>query len=132
MKSRKIKNLGGPTGDGDVANKKYVDTENAKQDIAIADKASKSYVDGEIAKVNIDTTPLLPRDGSRSMFGDLDMGNKKILKLENLTVYKVDDPLDYRIKNLGSAVNKHYLNSKFLKKDYNENYFDLQQNIIRN
>ena len=27
MNSRKIKNLGGPTGDGDVANKKYVDIE---------------------------------------------------------------------------------------------------------
>ena len=47
------------------------------------------------------------------MTGDLDMGNKKILKLENLTDYKVDDPLDYRIKDLGSAVNKHYLNSNF-------------------
>ena len=131
MNSRKIKNLGGPTGDGDVANKKYVDTENAKRNIAIADKASKSYVSGEIAKVHIDTTPLLPRDGSRSKTGDLDMGNKKILKLENLSDYKVDDPLDYRIKDLGSAVNKHYLNSKFLKKDYND-YFDLQQNIIKN
>ena len=68
MNSRKIKNLGGPTDDGDVTNKKYVDTENAKQDIAINDKSSKSYVDGEIAIVHIDTTPLLPRDGSRSMF----------------------------------------------------------------
>ena len=132
MNSRKIKNLGGPTGDGDVANKKYVDTENAKQDIAIADKASKSYVDGEIAKVHIDTTPSLPRDGSRSMTGDLDMDRNHILSLENLDDYKVDDPLDYRIKDLGSAVNKHYLNSKFLKKDYNENYFDLKQNIIKN
>ena len=47
------------------SNKKYVDTANSKQDIAIADKANKSYVDGEIAKVNIDTTPLLPRNGSR-------------------------------------------------------------------
>ena len=65
------------------------------------------------------------------MTGDLDMGNKKILKLENLTDYKVDDPLDYRIKDLGSAVNKEYLNEKFLKKDYNENYFDLQQNITK-
>ena len=32
MNSRKIKNLGGPTGDGDATNKKYVDTVNAKQD----------------------------------------------------------------------------------------------------
>ena len=74
MNKRSIKNLGGPTDDGDAINKKYVDTENAKQDRAINDKASKSYVDNEIAKVHIDTTPLLPRDGSRSMFGDLDIG----------------------------------------------------------
>ena len=45
MNSRKIKNLGGPIDDGDVTNKKYVDTENAKQDIAINDKASKSFVE---------------------------------------------------------------------------------------
>ena len=65
--------LGDPVSDTDATNKKYVD-------IAIADKASKSYVGGEIAKVHIDTPPLLPRDDSRSMFGDLDMGNKHILK----------------------------------------------------
>ena len=49
MNRRKIKNLGGPTDDGDATNKKYVDTENAKQDIAINDKTSKKYVDDEIA-----------------------------------------------------------------------------------
>ena len=87
MGQKKIVGLAYPTGDGQATNKKHVDTENAKQDIAIADKASISYVDGEIAKVHIDTTPLLPGDGSRSMFGDLDMGNKNILKLENLTDY---------------------------------------------
>ena len=73
MGQKKIIGLADPTGNGQATNKKYVDTENAKQDIAINDKASKSYVDGEIAKVHIDTTPLLPRDGSRSMFGDLDI-----------------------------------------------------------
>ena len=132
MNSRKIKNLGGPTGDGDVANKKYVDIENAKQDIAIADKASKSYVNGEIAKVHIDTTPLLPRDGSRSMTGDLDIGRNNILSVENLVDYKDTDPYDYRVRDLRSAVNKEYLNEKFLKKDKNDNYFDLRQKIVRN
>ena len=48
MNRRKIKNLDGPTDDGDVTNKKYVDDENAKQD-----KASKSYVDDKNAKQDI-------------------------------------------------------------------------------
>ena len=50
MNSRKIKNHGVPTDDGDVTNKKYVDTKNAKQDIAINDKTSKKYVDDEMVK----------------------------------------------------------------------------------
>ena len=132
MNSRNIKNLGGPRDDGDVTNKKYVDTENAKQDIAINDKASKSYVDGEIAKVHIDTTPLLPRDGSRSMFGDLDIGRNNILSVENLVDYKDTDPYGYRVKDVKSVVNKEYLNEKFLKKDKDDNNFDLRGNIVRN
>ena len=40
------------------------------------------------------------------MTGDLDIGSKNVLSLENLTNYKVDDPIDYRIKDLKSAVNK--------------------------
>ena len=135
MNSRKIKNLGGPpTDDGDVTNKKYVDTENAKQDIAIGDKASKSYVNGEIAKVHIDTTPLLPRDGSRSMFGDLDIGGNNILKVENLTDYKRTDPYSYRVKDVKSVVNKEYLNEKFIKKvdKGGREYYDLKNNIVSN
>ena len=134
MNSRKIKNLGGPTNDGDAINKKYVDTENAKQDIAINDKASKSYVDGEIAKVHIDTTPLLPRDGSRSMTGDLDIGGNNILSVENLVDYKDTDPYDYRVKDVKSVVNKEYLNENFMKKvdkDGRE-YYDLKQIVIKN
>ena len=134
MNSRKIKNLGGPTDDGDVTNKKYVDTENAKQDIAIGDKASKSYVDGEIAKVKIDTTPLLPRNGSRGMTGDLDIGGNNILKVENLTDYKDTDPYSYRVKDVKSVVNKEYLNEKFIKKvdKGGREYYDLKQLVIKN
>ena len=134
MNNREIKHLGGPTDDGDAANKNYVDTENAKQDIAIADKANKSYVDGEIAKVHIDTTPLLPRNGSRSMFGDLDMDGNHILSVENLDDYKDTDSYEYRVKDLKSVVNKEYLNENFLKKVDKDGieYYDLKQIVIKN
>ena len=127
-----IDGLGDPVHLDSATNKKYVDTENIRQDIAINDKASKSYVDAEIAKVHIDTTPLLPRDGSRSMTSDLNMDNNHILSVKNLNDYKVDDAYDVRVRDLKSVVNKEYLNEKFLKVDKNGNYFDLKQNTIKN
>ena len=90
------------------------------------------YVDAEIAKVHIDTTPLLPRDGSRSMTSDLDMDNNHILSVKNLNDYKIDDAYEVRVRDLKSVVNKEYLNEKFLKVDKNGNYFDLKQNTIKN
>ena len=156
MNSRKIKNLGGPTDDGDAINKKYLedvaltlDGSNVmtgdlrmgqKKIMGLADPTgdgqatNKKYVDGEIAKVDIDTTPLLPRDGSRSMFGDLDIGGNNILKVENLTDYKDTDPYDYRVKDVKSVLNKEYLNENFMKKvdkDGRE-YYDLKQLVIKN
>ena len=50
MNNRSIKNLGGPTDDGDATNKKYVDDKNSQQDIAINDKTSKKYFDDEMVK----------------------------------------------------------------------------------
>ena len=134
MNNRSIKNLGGPTDDGDAANKNYVDTQNKKQDIAINDKASKSYVDNKIAKVDIDTTPLLPRDGSRGMTGDFDSGGNNILKVENLVDYKDTDPYDYRVKDVKSVVNKEYINEKLIKKVNKDGkeYYDLKNNIVSN
>ena len=156
MNSRKIKNLGGPTDDGDAINKKYLedvaltlDGSNVmtgdlrmgqKKIMGLADPTgdgqatNKKYVDGEITKVDIDTTPLLPRDGSRSMTGDFDNGGNNILKVENLVDYKDTDPYDYRVKDLKSVVNKEYLNENFMKKvdkDGRE-YYDLKQLVIKN
>ena len=125
-----INGLSDPVDNNDATNKIYVDIENTKQNIAIADKASKSYVDNQITNVQIDTTPLLPRDGSRSMTGNLNMGLKHILNIENLTDHKVDtDYLDV-VKDLKSVVNKEYLNRNFLK--IKENYYDLNQRVIKN
>ena len=125
-----INGLGDPVDNNDAANKTYVDIKNAQQDIAIADKASKSYVDNQIANVQIDTTPLLPRDGSRSMTDDLDMDEHHILSVKNLTDHKVDDAYSDIVKDLKSVVKKEYLNQNFLK--IKGNYFDLNQKVIKN
>ena len=118
-----INGLSDPVDNNDATNKIYVD-------IAIADKASKSYVDNQIANVQIDTTPLLPRDGSRSMTGNLNMGLKHILNIENLTDHNVDDGYLDIVKDLKSVVNKEYLNRNFLKIKGND--YDLNQKVIKN
>ena len=125
-----INGLGNPVDNNDATNKKYVDIKNAQQDIAIADKASKSYVDNQIANVQTDTTPLLPRDGSRSMTGDLDIDEHHILSVKNLTDHKVDDAYSDIVKDLKSVVNKEYLNQNFLKIKGND--YDLNQKVIKN
>ena len=125
-----INGLSDPVDNNDATNKIYVDIENTKQNIAIADKASKSYVDNQIANVQIDTTPLLPRDGSKTMTGNLNMGLKHILNIENLTDHEVDDDYLDIVKGLKSVVNKEYLNRNFLK--IKENYYDLNQRVIKN
>ena len=125
-----INGLSDPVDNNDATNKIYVDIKNAQQDIAIADKASKSYVDNQIANVQIDTTPLLPRDGSRSMTGNLNMSLKHILNIENLTDHNVDDGYLDIVKDLKSVVNKEYLNRNFLKIKGND--YDLNQKVIKN
>ena len=47
-------------------------------------------------------------------------------------INKVDDAYEVRVRDLRSAVNKEYLNEKFLKVDKDGNYFDLKQNTIKN
>ena len=107
-----VSGLGDPQNDTDATNKRYIDT--------------------EIANLHVDASPLLPRDGIRKMTGDLNMDDNHILSVDNLTDYKEDDPLEVRVRDLKSVVNKEYLNTKFLKKDKNDNNFDLKQNIIKN
>jgi len=73
----------------------------------------------------------MPARGQGSRFkldpdNNYDLEDKKILNLETLVDYKIDDPYEYRVKYLKSAVNKEYLNENFFKKDARGNYFDLQ------
>jgi len=57
---------------------------------------------------------------------------KKVFNLDTPDDHKVDDDYDIRVRDLKSAVNKEYLNDKFLKKDENGNYFDLKGSVIKN
>lgn len=66
------------------------------------------------------------------MTGNLDMGGNKIIKVDTFDDHKVDDDYDTIVKDLKSAVNKEYRNTKFLKRDSNDNDFDLRQKVIRN
>ena len=66
------------------------------------------------------------------MTGDLKIGGKNILNVRALSDHKEDDPLETRERDLYSVVNKQYLNTKFLKKDSNDNDFDLRGDVIRN
>ena len=96
--------------------------------VRLGNATNKKYVTTEIAKIS---SRLLPLNGSKSMTGNLDMDNK-ILKIENLTDHKDDDPYEDIFKDLKSAVNKEYLNEKFLKVGKDGNDFNLKQKTIKN
>ena len=67
LDNKRLTDVADPVHDGDAATKKYVDDENARQDIAINSKAEGDRV--------------LLLDGSKSMTGNLQMGKKKITDL---------------------------------------------------
>ena len=66
------------------------------------------------------------------MAGDFKVGGKKNLNIRTLEDYKEDDPYEIRVKDLYGAVNKEYLNEKFLKVDKDGNDFNLKQKTIKN
>ena len=113
-----INGLGDPSDSGDAANKKYVDGENTKQNIAIN---HNSQMIGN---------SFLHLDGSKKMTGNLDMDEHHILSVINLTDHKVDDAYSDIVKDLKSVVNKEYLNQNFLKIKGND--YDLNQRVIKN
>ena len=67
LDNKRLTDVADPVHDGDAATKKYVDDENARQDIAINSKAEGDRV--------------LLLDGSKIMTGNLQMGSKKITDL---------------------------------------------------
>ena len=111
LNENKIKGLAAPSEDKDGANKKYVDDEI---------KAIPA----------VDTSDFLKLDGSRSMTGNLKMGDKKITDLDTQDDVPITDYPNY-VKDSKMAVNKVYVNKHFLKLDDNSNYFDLKQKVIK-
>ena len=95
MNNEKIINIGNPTDPKDATTKEYVDSQDAKQDIAINDlssrKADKTYVDSQDSKQDIaindistrkaDRTEVLLRNGRQSMTGNLLMNGNRIFSL---------------------------------------------------
>ena len=115
MVGKKLTNVGAPTSDTDSATKKYVDTNSGggktslltvdsnidmKSQFSITklktpsnndDAANKKYVDDS----KVDGSVFLKLDGTRSMTGNLDMNNKRIINLPAPTGSKQPIPLAY-------------------------------------
>ena len=102
MNNRSIKNLGGPTDDGDATNKKYVDTVNARQDTAINDKTSKS----ELVNFSSINTGLGYNNPAKSSFSYV--MNKSLIFLQKN--YLFDGSIVSSIANTGSNANSTTLN----------------------
>ena len=79
---KRLTNVSQPTDGSDATTKAYVDSENTKQDIAIADKASKNDLDTK-----------LDLDGSKQMTGNLNMNSNKIINLSNGS--EIGDSVNY-------------------------------------
>ena len=114
-----LTNVAGPVKGDDATNKNYVDAENTKQDIAIADKASKNDLD---SKLNI--------DGSNSMISDLNLNNNKVINISGGT--NNGDAVNYR-QLLSHSSNNHQ-NNYHLQKSFTfyKNFGDKAQLNIQN
>ena len=110
MNGNQIQNIAAPIIDNDAANKKYVDSKNSIQDIEINNKAN---VDGS------------------NISSNFTLKNNKIIELNTQDDVPISDYPNY-IKDSKTAINKSYANSHFLKKDINQNDFDLNQKVIKN
>ena len=99
---KQLTNVSQPTDGSDGTTKAYVDSENAKQDIAIADKASKNDLN---TKLNI--------DGSKSMTGDLNMNNNKKINLSNGS--ETGDSVNYSqlLEHTENQQNNYHLQPSF-------------------
>ena len=136
MVGKRLTNVGTPTSDTDSATKKYVDDNSGggktslitvdsnidmKSQYQITklktpsdndDAATKKYVDDS----KVDGTVFLKLDGTRSMTGNLDMNNKRILNIPAPNGNNQPTPLAYsdlvylKVDGSNSMTNNNYLN----------------------
>ena len=97
-----LTNVAGPVNGDDATNKNYVDTENAKQDITIADKASKNDLD---SKLNI--------DGSNSTTSNLNLNNNKATNLSGGTDKGDAVNYDQLLEHTENHQNNYHLQPSF-------------------
>ena len=138
MVGKKLTNVGAPTSDTDSATKKYVDTHSGggktslitvdsnidmKSQYRITklktpsdndDAATKKYVDDS----KVDGSVFLKLDGTRSMTGNLNMNNKRIINIPAPTGNNQPTPLAYsdlaylKVDGSNSMTNNLNMNNK--------------------
>ena len=92
MNNEKIINIGNPTDPKDAVNKEYVDSQDAKQDIAINDistrKADKTYVDSQDAKQDIAINDIETRKADKTYVDSQD--SKQDIAINDIETRKAD------------------------------------------
>ena len=99
---KQLTNVAAPVNGDDATNKNYVDIQNARQNIAIADKASKNDLD---SKLNI--------DGSNSMTSSLNLNNNKVINVSGGT--DTGDSVNYGqlLQHTENQQNNYHLQPSF-------------------
>lgn len=64
--------------------------------------------------------------------GNYDLQNKKVFNSDTQDDYEDDDYYETRVQDLTTAVNKEYLNDKFLNKSKDGNHYHLRRMVIKN
>ena len=119
LDGKRLTDVADPVDNGDAVTKRYVDTKNSQQNIAINTKAEKAYVDSENSKQDIainskaDKNKVLLLDGSQSMNANLNMDNQKITNIANAT--DNDDAVNFsQLKShTDSHLNNYHLQPSF-------------------
>ena len=128
MNNEKIINIGNPTDPKDAVNKEYVDSQDAKQDIAINDietrKADKTYVDSQDSKQDIAINDIETRKADKTYVDsqdskqDIAINDIETRKADKTYVDSQDSKQDIAINDIETRkADKTYVDSQDSKQD---------------